>query len=261
MTDPIRDLDDLELGMTPLPADEVRRRGDRRRRRTAVLATVAAGVAVAAVVVPVAVLAGGGDDAGPRVPDPADPPSSAVEAATTAIPSDLPVALDQQDFTGDGGEVLGPSPDAPGIGEPDLCGTSVWTAEPIERLASTVTGPEFADNREVRTYASAAEAVAEMSALRAALVTCPEEPNDGGTEFHTTYDDTTGYETLTYSDTIDYGLGGVLYQFVRVGNAVLATSTYGEYGQEIDRGTVRERTALATRIVGSLCVFTQKGCD
>ena len=81
---------DEGLPVNPLPAAEVRRRGDRLRRRNTVLATVG-GVAAAAVFigVPVAVVAGGRRGAWqPHDPAPASPsptptpyPPSAVGAA------------------------------------------------------------------------------------------------------------------------------------------------------------------------------------
>ena len=263
MADRIRELEDLgslDLALSPLPAAEVRRRGDRRRRRDAALLTSVAALAVAAVVLPVALLTGGDGDARPVVPEPVAPTSTATAApVVTAIPPGFPIDLDQSE-PGVDGEVLGPSRDASGIGEPELCGTPVWTAEPVDRLASVVTGIEYADTRELRTYASADEAVAELAGARAALAACPEDPFEGGTTFHRPLDATTGYDTVTWSVTSDAGTGADLVQLVRVGNSVLATWVYAEFGAEVPRETVRERTALAARIAPSMCVFTAAGC-
>ena len=68
MSDPIRDLENFSTGgtpMTPLPASEVRRRGDRLRRRNTTLLSVAGAVAVAAIVATPLALSGGKDKAGP----------------------------------------------------------------------------------------------------------------------------------------------------------------------------------------------------
>ena len=312
MSDPTRDLaglDAVHLGAAPLPASEVRRRGDRLRRRNAALVTAGAGAAVAAVLVPVALLAGGSDRATPSPVGPAGTPSATApatpsepaetstgtptEAPTTAPPetssTDLPGATETptrspDDVTAppavatsfppgfpvdvdrpgtsaaDGGTVEGPSPEATGAGEIDLCGASIWTVEPVDRLAFTVTGPEFADGREVRVHDSADVAVAEMAAVRAALAACPEEPVDGGTEQHRTYDVSAGYETITWSVTSDTGLGAELHQLVRVGSAVMATTVYGEFGQRIGVDYVRERTRQTAPITDAMCRFTVAGC-
>jgi hypothetical protein len=187
-----------------------------------------------------------------------DPTSAAV---ATEIPADFPLDVDLQAMEGDGGELTGPSADAPGLGTVDVCGVSAWTDEPQARLAVNATGPEYEDAREVRVLASADEAVAQMSALRAAVEGCPEEQLDGGGALvRTTFDEDTGYETITFSSTYTEGLGGTVQQFVRVGSAILATSIYGEFGPEVDPSSVRERTDLAGRITPSMCVFTEAGC-
>ena len=65
--DPIRDLENFSPGgpsMSPLPAREVRRRGDRMRRRRTAALSVAGAAAVAAVIATPLALADGNGDAG-----------------------------------------------------------------------------------------------------------------------------------------------------------------------------------------------------
>ena len=96
------------------------------------------------------------------------------------IPADFPLDLDQVAMTGDGGEMRGPSPDEAGLGALELCGTSPWLDVPADRLASTATGPEYADVRELRVYGSADDAVVQMTRLRGLLDDCADEPVESG---------------------------------------------------------------------------------
>jgi hypothetical protein len=91
--DPISQLESLRPGglvVNPLPADEVRRRGDRRRRTRRTLTSLAAAAVVMGVVVPVALLNGNGEPAGspPLVGSPSATPTSSPSSAPA--PSSTP---------------------------------------------------------------------------------------------------------------------------------------------------------------------------
>ncbi|MEO5854357.1 MAG: hypothetical protein ABIQ15_17760 [Nocardioides sp.] len=66
------------------------------------------------------------------------------------------------------------------MADQELCGTSIWTLEPTDRLAATATGREYADRRELRVYATADVAVREMTALGSHLRDCSDESAVGG---------------------------------------------------------------------------------
>ena len=79
--------------------------------------------------------------------------SDPVAGASSAIPPGFPLDKGQVAMTGDGGEKIGPSPDAPGLGRVTLRGQDVWPVSPNARLASVATGPEYSDRREDVTFA------------------------------------------------------------------------------------------------------------
>ncbi len=88
MPDPIDELSNFEPGVpvSPIPAAEVRRRGERLRRRRTALGVGGAVAAVVLIAVPVAVVANGDDDGG--TPQPAAPVITEDDALTA---DDLPV--------------------------------------------------------------------------------------------------------------------------------------------------------------------------
>ena len=79
----------------PLPASEVRRRGDRlRRRNTAMAAVGGTAAALVAVGVPVALVQGGGDDDAAPTPianQPTTQVTTQVVAWRTEVPADFPL--------------------------------------------------------------------------------------------------------------------------------------------------------------------------
>lgn len=85
--DPLDQLHHFDPGvpMSPLPASEVRRRGDRRRRRTTALTVAASALAVAVVATPVAVLAHGSSSG--------TAPLAPVAPSTTAVTDPAPQSL------------------------------------------------------------------------------------------------------------------------------------------------------------------------
>ena len=104
----------------------------------------------------------------------------ALPPAGSAIPADFPLDVDQVAMEGDGGEKRGPSPDEAGLSPLTLCGAPIFADDPAERLASTATGPEYADRRELRVYPTADEAAEQITALRARLSTDCSQQVDGG---------------------------------------------------------------------------------
>ena len=183
------------------------------------------------------------------VPEPSEPPASADEGGPTTIPSGFPLA---DGLTGD--EVVGPSADGDGVDLTAMCGAgrAVWPGRPADRLAATGAGTEFNETRELVAFESAEQASAAVERVRAALASCPTVEDRTYTRLDAPV---VGEESLTFAFTYAEGTGGSVYQLVRVGNAVLATSSAAEWTAD----TVEEGAAEITRrnalVVEEMAVF------
>lgn len=181
-------------------------------------------------------------------------------ASGTDIPDDFPLGLAHRDLTGDGGELLGPGPDVPGLEEERVCAAGLWQGPGTDRLAFASTGPAgYADVRELRTFATADDAAVQMQGLRAGLAGCDRESR-GGTIVWTTYAEDTGYASITVGSTHEGSLGGVIYQVTRVGRAVLAISRSGEWSLETAPSGAAEVTEVTRQVAPELCPWTEAGC-
>ncbi len=183
-------------------------------------------------------------------------------------PAGVPIDWDLADLTGDGGRISGPGPDAPGAAEVSPCDRVVWPKAGVDRLAVNTTGPEFAEARELVEFASADEAVAAMGEVRSAVAACPTEineldPTNSPEQAWDVLESDTGYEdsvtlSLTYTDGLP---GGQIWQFTRVGKAIIAVSTSGEYagGRSAALAAVR-LTEITRHIAPEMCRYTVDGC-
>jgi hypothetical protein len=171
----------------------------------------------------------------------------------SAIPSGLQLGRGLTSPEGD--PVDGPSATAEGVPALDLCGTAVWPITGVERLAVTVTGPEYRESRELVTFASSADLTVALDELRTASGSCTP---DG--RVVTPYDAGVGDDSVTFGLTYHEGLGGEIYQFVRVGRALLATYRLGEWSPETLPHGFTEVTAANKGLVPDLCPFTERGC-
>lgn len=208
--------------------------------------------ALAPVVAAMEELAGGG----------ADPDDGGTEAG-------VPIDEDLVDMTGDGGSIDGPGPRAEGAVEVSPCDRAAWPVTGVERLAVRTTGPEYEESRELVVFADADAAVAAMADLRSAVTGCPTEINeaDPTSNQEQAWDvqrANTGYEdSATFSLTYTDGLpGGEIWQFTRVGRAIIAVSTGGEYSRQPSslRFAVRRLTAVTALMTPAMCEYTEAGC-
>ena len=162
---------------------------------------------------------------------PATPEKLPRATTSDGIPADFPVDRDLVSPEGD--PIDGPSATAAGVPATELCGSPVWPSGGSARLAATATGPELRDSRELVLYDTADEAVEVVTGLRDAVAACPDQEVEGGsTQVITSLPGDTGYDTVTFAVTYTEGLGGGVYQFTRVGRAVLATYDGGEWGPD-----------------------------
>ena len=234
-----------------------------RRRNALVVLGAAASVALVAGVVlllssPADEVQSAPDAVSTRIsptPVPTATPTATESLGLGDIPADFPLDVDQVAMEGDGGEMRGPSATETGLGDLQLCGTSVWTTS-TGRLASTATGPEYADIRELRVYVTADEAAEQLTSLRDQLTGCHED----GPLRHAPIEADTGYDTVTWGDYYTDGLGGGPVQFTRVGRAVLGISLQGEFSEASLDGAAEPVTELTLQIAASMCRFTEDGC-
>ena len=233
--------------MTPLPAAEERRRGDRVRRNTALL-TVASAVAVAAVIAVPLALARGNDDAGPGpayptgtpmpspsfTPTPDPSPTTAPTAEVggpwlTSVPARFPLAAGYPETNGDRtpvkvNEVGGSLP-------LQLCGREVATDAGLRDAAQAAyTAPEDARSRDLVLYQSGEAAARALATVRSTVEGCTEETVGATAQVRKEYPSDAGDESFAWTER--YRTDGAfdteltVYQVARVGNALLLVTTY-----------------------------------
>lgn len=191
---------------------------------------------------------------------------SPAEGTGSVIPADFPLDHEQVAMTGDGGEMTGPSADAPGLGTITLCDRDVWPASFVDRLAANATGPEYEDARELVTFPDAGAAVDVMTRLRQQVRACPSEQVEGPVgavdRIHSERQVDLGYENLTFAMYLgDTAPGLIVYQFVRVGSGVLVLSESSEGNESYVVPTVATLTDVSEVLAPQMCVFTEAGCS
>ncbi|CAB4710939.1 MAG: hypothetical protein F2667_07650 [Actinobacteria bacterium] len=252
--------------VTPLPASEVRRRGDRMRRRNTTLAAVgSAAAAVLLIAVPMAVVSRDGDSG--AVIDPAgtpsavDPTGPVSTAWVQQIPRDFPLTSGMPDGTS-----------APGPFEPQIvgpCGNDGWTPAGSVDEASVIWTDqvEASLQRALALYPDAEAAAAAIDEVRSQVAECvtPRGNRDAIEAVAVTSDlgeDSFAFVNRWYSGG-DLTGEGHFQQLVRVGNAVLfANGNFGSAGDQavIDQTADLFRTRTAYT-VSAMCVFAADPCD
>jgi hypothetical protein len=274
MSDPIEELrgfDVTALGPDPLPASEVRRRGDRRRRRTTALATAAGVAAVAVLAVPVALAARGTDRSAP--PQPVAPPSSSAVpglAPRQAIPAGFDLTVLPDDATFSYVARRGPVVD-----RLVLCGTTVFatgqdaTVPVVDSAGATYeeAGTSSSSNRTLVLYADADAAAAALTTIEDGVRACPEERQPPGAPLvHEAVDtELPTDESFVFTEQARLG-GGLLadltvYQVARVGNALyLATVSTSAGGRQVVDAEVRQMAESSAPVLSDLCTFAAERC-
>lgn len=253
--DPLEQLARFGTGgpVTPLPPAEVRRRGDRRRVRRTAVSAVAGVVAVLAVAVPAGLYAA--HDSG----IPPVPPSASTSARPTRIPDDFP--LDRASGYLEGATKIGPSREA-GMEYPLPCGrTGIESRPAADQLRFEMQGEEFVDRRELRTFDNQATASAVMAEIEKSVDACPLERSGSGREqAWTPLRAETGLATYSFSRTVQ-PMGGAIYQYTRVGRAILTVVWSGEgTTPEGARRDIGELSRITTAIAPEMCIWSDAGC-
>lgn len=191
----------------------------------------------------------------PAVPEESRAPDPGTgEGAISAIPSGL--QLDRGLSSPEGDPVDGPSATSEGVPALELCGSAVWPVTGVERLAVTVSGPEYRENRELVTFSRSADLAAALDAIRSSAVeSCAPEGRQLAT-----YDEQVGDDTVTFAMGYTDGLGLDIYQFVQVGRSLLATHRMSEGLLDSADESVRNVSSANKDLVPDLCPFTERGC-
>ncbi|GGO76255.1 hypothetical protein [Nocardioides deserti] len=259
MRDPIEDLQHFRsegATVNPLPASEVRRRGDRMRRRNTALATVGGvAAALAAVAVPLSVVSGAGDDGRDVSPAPPAPSVSWLQE----VPEDFP--LDE----GLTGEVRSRS----GARPLEQCAPDTWAlGSAVARADVSVgDGVEGFAGRTLAVYADADAAGAALDRVEAAVSACAEELS-GPLRYSVGPEDTGGTEAeallvVEQAELEERSFSDLTFtRLSRDGNAVLIDQAFTSAGgapalNQVSRNLL-ERSAV-TR--SALCVFDAQPCD
>lgn len=265
MPDPIDELDNFSIPgppMNPLPASEVRRRGNRIRRRNNALATVGALAVVAAIATPFAVAAGGSGQSQQDVGPADQPPGGWVRTVPAGF--DLGAVPDGADpaFRFETGQ-------QPAVDDLTACGEPVYSSDGAADTAGATwrqAGSEGSAGRTLALYASDTEAEAALADLGAAVQDCPRDEVSG--------------ELPTVNDVVDTPVPGAesafvwtrqvqdgellydqtVYQAVQVGNALYLAYGFSSAGGPQAQQNVDVLIANSAPVVDQLCTFSLEGC-
>jgi len=272
--DPIEELRHFTPGgdVDPLPASEVRRRGDRRRRRTNALATVGGVAAVAALVVPLSLAARGTDRSVPQPIGPSTASSSPVPglAWRHRIPAgfDLTALPAGTTFTYTAG-------DTGAVDPMRLCGTTVLDTGPGAEVpvadrrgaVHSEAGTGSASARTLALYPSAAAAAKVLGAVEDAVRACPvQHQHPGAPLVHDVVDTTLPVDdsfVFTQQARMDARLYADLtvVEVARVGNALyVATASTSAGGPQVVDTEVRRLAEQSAPVLGEMCTFAAPRC-
>jgi len=184
------------------------------------------------------------------------------EGAVSAIPADFP--LDRYITPPEGDPLDGPSAKADGVPPLDLCGTSVWPVTGVDRLAVTSNVPQYRESRELVTFSRTEDVTAALDAIRTAVQACPTipgaKPADDQVVTPLAEDLSAADDSVTFSVTYRTGLGGGVYQFARVGRALVGTYNGGEWSADSAAQAAPSITGKTKSLLPELCIWTVEGC-
>lgn len=240
----------------PMPAAEVRRRGDRLRRRRTALQAVAAAVVVA-------VIAGGAvtlaDRLGPSAAPPVDPPNPT--DTVPGIPGDFPLA---NGWPKPSEEQVREALPAPAPVTP--CEAEVALPEPVHWRGLGTSYVGSGQQRQLFVYASAADAQRVLDQLRAAAEGCrPGTPTDESVTRTVTEASRVdgGVRQLFWQELREGGpaVGLGVLQVFRTGSAVLVSTLGNEGGGRTDALAQAEADrAQVQPALAAMCRWTTAGC-
>jgi len=198
-------------------------------------------------------------------PDPAVSSASIGEGAVSTIPADFPL---DAGIVEPEGKLDGPSAKAQGVPDLDLCGMTAWPAQhTVQRLAVTSLVPQYRESRELVTFSRTEDAKAAIARITEAVQGCPTIPgqtsaDDRAVDLQPADAAALGDpdEAVTFTVAYREGLGGGIWQLVRVGRAVYATYVEGEFSHDSIGQAVTGLSGKTKAMVPQLCPWTETGC-
>ncbi len=257
--------EDVENPHSPLPAAQVRRRGDRLARRRTLTQVAGTAVLVTAIALGgAALLRDTGADDGLTATGPGVHPNAG--RFKQVVPKDFRLDLGLPR----GEKVEGPQREASFLPDQQLCqDTHPSTSGDVDRLTVTSTGPGLFVGRDLAVYPNSRYATTHARELVSGFAACPRFTLDGGatavvTSVRVTPRDELGEQSWTVSRGYESAgrptTGREVWVISQTGNALLVTRTSDErQGLSLSRQGARERAAL-TPLVDSMCTFSVQGC-
>lgn len=258
--DPIRDLENFSLEgdpVQPLPASEVRRRGDRLRHRRQGLIALSAAAAVVLIAAPLAYVANG---TGRADPDPTLPRPSETEQVDwlKTIPEEFPVTAGMPEEIG--GARLQVQDLPQGV---DVCGWRAPELRGVDAVSADYSPVMFiAGSRTLWLHKDDEGAAVPLAKLEDVLAACDRE---GGSRTYAPTETELGEDSVQLvvhnRDTADGEY--LVYSMVRVGNAVLTDwRRFQLKGTDAVQAedAVAEASRQASAVVDKMCVFAAEPC-
>ncbi|GAA4375663.1 hypothetical protein [Nocardioides caricicola] len=266
MPDPIDELENFSIPgppMNPMPAAEVRRRGDRIRRRNNALATVGGIAAVAVIATPFAVFAGG--QSSPDDVDPAPAPQW-----STTVPDSFDIAALPEGSTYSFEVVDGSTVD-----DVTLCGAPAFSTasnDPAGPATDTVgaTWTELESSgtadRTLAVYADGATAQTALDGFRQAVLDCGQDRTGGVSTVNDVVDRAVpgAEDSFVYTNQVKNGallFDMTAYEVARVGNALYVANSHTSAGGDQAMDTVDLLIEHSAPVLDQMCVFSIEGCD
>ena len=247
----------MSTDLQPLPAAEVRRRGDRLRRRNTALAVAGGTVAaMTAIGVPIALTQGGDTTDGDSGLLATQGPSTDAVEWRIGIPEGFPLVQGLPEtnvFSGTAVEAReGYEPQAPGP-----CRGEAWDVTgSLDVLQAVFQDTEGGIDRSLAVFADDTEAAARIDAMAEQAATC----RDTDTTVVPLTNDL-GEQSLVFANVWDDGQT-YLHQAVRVGNAVLYTTSFSLGGG--DPGVLEDERERAqdrdSEVIAEMCTFAADPC-
>ncbi len=192
------------------------------------------------------------------------------EGAVSAIPADFPILDGYPDPSlaeGPTDGIVGPSTDAKDLGF-EACGATAPAPDGVDQLGGGWKNPEDYRSRQLTTFATTEAADTFVDGILDVYRSCPtEDTSDGFTRVASVLDgdqgDRSASVVLRYQMQGSFGPGLDITTVVRVGRAVLLSTTYNE-GSATTEADVASAAASGaddvTTLVEAMCPWTEQGC-